>query len=73
MTVFNKVSFYFRDMMQRKILQTIIFIIFRDSLMFYQSLLSPQAKRCIIITYEHGIYELPHELPNDLSLTILGN
>ena len=24
-------------------------------------------------TYKHGIYELPHELPNDLRLRILGN
>ena len=35
--------------------------------------LSPQVKRCTIITYKHGIYELPHELPNDLRLRILGN
>ena len=42
-------------------------------LMFYQILLSPQVKRWAIITYEHGIYELPHELPNDLKLRILGN
>ena len=34
--------------------------------MFYQILLSPQAKRWAIITYKHGIYKLPHELPNDL-------
>ena len=34
---------------------------------------SPQVKRCAIITYKHGIYELPHELPNDLKLRILGN
>ena len=34
--------------------------------------LSPQVKRCAIITYKHGIYELPHELPNDLTLRILG-
>ena len=27
----------------------------------------------LIITYKHGIYELPHELPNDLRLRILGN
>ena len=26
-----------------------------------------------IITYKHGIYELPHKLPNDLRLRILGN
>ena len=27
----------------------------------------------MIITYKHGIYELPHELPNDLRLRKLGN
>ena len=26
-----------------------------------------------ILTYKHGIYELPHELLNDLRLSILGN
>ena len=36
--------------------------------MFYQIFISPQVKRCAIITYEHGIYELPHELPNNLRL-----
>ena len=35
--------------------------------------LSPQAKRCGNIAYEHGIYNLPHELPNDLRLWKLGN
>ena len=35
--------------------------------------LSPQVKRWAIITYKHGIYELPHELLNDLRLWILGN
>ena len=34
---------------------TIIFIIFWDFLMFYQIFLSPQVKRCAIITYEHDI------------------
>ena len=48
---------------------TIIFIIFRDFSMFYQIFLSPQVKRLAIITYKHGIYELP----NDLRLRILGN
>ena len=38
--------------------------------MFYQVLLSPQAKRCVIITYIHGLYESPHKLPNDLRLGI---
>ena len=32
--------------------------------MFYQIFLSPQVKRWAIITYKHGIYELPYELPN---------
>ena len=41
--------------------------------MFYQIFLSPQVKRCAIITYKHSIYELPHELPNDLRLRKLGN
>ena len=26
-----------------------------------------------IIAYKHGIYELPHEFPNNLRLRILGN
>ena len=36
--------------------------------MFCQIFFSPQGKRCEIITYKHGIYELSHELPNDLRL-----
>ena len=36
--------------------------------MFYQIFLSPEVKRWAIITYKHRIYELPHELPNDLKL-----
>ena len=47
---------------------TISFIIFWDFLMFYQIYLSPQVKRWAIISYKHGIYELSHELPNDLRL-----
>ena len=46
----------------------ITFIIFWDFLMFYQIFLSSQVKRCVIITYKHGIYEFSHELPNDLRL-----
>ena len=41
--------------------------------MFLQIFLSPQVKRCAITAYKHGIYELPHELPNDLKRSILGN
>ena len=36
--------------------------------MFYQTFLSPQVKQFAIITYQHGIYEFPHELANDLEL-----
>ena len=36
--------------------------------MFYQIFLSPRVKRWAIITYRHGIYEVPHESPNDLRL-----
>ena len=36
--------------------------------MFYQILFSSQVKEWVIITYKHGIYELPNELPNDLRL-----
>ena len=36
--------------------------------MFYQVFLSPQVKQSTIISNKHGIYELPHELPNDLRL-----
>ena len=43
-------------------------IIFWDFSMFYQIFLSPQVKRWANITYKHGIYELSHELPNDLRL-----
>ena len=46
----------------------IIFIIFWDFLIFYQIFLSPQVKRCAISTYKHNLYELPHELSNDLKL-----
>ena len=34
---------------------------------------SPKVKRSVIISNKHGIYELLHELPNDLKLKILGN
>ena len=52
---------------------TIIFIIYWDILVFHQIFLSPQVKRSAIISNKRGIYELPHELPNDLKLRILGN
>ena len=39
--------------------------------MIYQIFVSPQVKQCAIITYKHGIYELPHKLLNDLGLKYL--
>ena len=33
----------------------------------------PQEKRCAIIIYKQGIYELPHELRDELSLRTLEN
>ena len=42
-------------------------------MMFYQIFFSSQVKRRVIISCKHGIYELPHELVNDLRLRILGN
>ena len=41
--------------------------------MFYQIFFSPKVKKSLIITYKPGIYELSHELVNDLRLKILGN
>ena len=58
--------------MQKKIFQKILVIIFWDFLMFYQIFFSPQVKRSVIINNKHDIYELPHELRNDLRLRILG-
>ena len=50
--------------MQKKNLETIIFIRLWDFLMFYQVFLSQQVKQCVIITYKDGI----NELPNDIDL-----
>ena len=41
--------------------------------MFSQSFLSTLMTRCTIISYKHSTYELPHDLPCDLRLRILGN
>ena len=41
--------------------------------MFYQSFLSPQVQRIVIINNKHGIYELPQKLANDARVRVLGN
>ena len=61
MTAFHNISCSQKHNMQKKILQTVIFIIFWDFLMFYQIFFSPQVRWCATITYKHGIYELPFE------------
>ena len=52
---------------------TVLVMIFWDFFMFYQISFSPQVKRSVIISNKGGIYELPHELPNNLRLRKLGN
>ena len=73
MTVADQCSCQEKHEEQNKTLRNIIVIIFLDILMFYQTILSPQVKRCVIIIYKHGAYELNHECPNDLRLKILRN
>ena len=43
---------------------TIMAMIFRDFLMFYQIFFSSEVKQCVIISNKHGIYELPNNLSN---------
>ena len=51
--------------------QTIMVIKLWDFLMFYQIFLSPQVKQSA--SNKQGVYELLHELPNDLKRRILWN
>ena len=46
----------------------IMAIIFCDFFMFGKISLSPQVKQRVIINNKHGIYQLPHELLNDIGL-----
>ena len=48
-------------------------VIFWGFSMLYLIVFSTQVKRSVIINYKHSIYKLPHRLPNDLRLKILGN
>ena len=48
-------------------------MIFWDFLILYQIVFSPRVKRSMSISNKHCVYDLPHELPNDLRLSILGN
>ena len=67
MYIFRKVPLLYILNVEDTIFEpTIMFIIFLDFSMFYQIFLSPQVKRGVIITFKHGLYELPHELLSDL-------
>ena len=59
--------------MQKIILQTTMDIIFWEFLLLYQIFFSPQVQESMIISNKHGIYQLPDELPKELSLRILEN
>ena len=41
--------------------------------MVEQLFVSPQVKPSVIISNKYGIYELPHEFPNDVRPMIVGN
>ena len=41
--------------------------------MFYESFVSPQVKRIVIISNKHGIFKFPHDLPNNVRLRTLGD
>ena len=59
--------------MRKKIIQTILVIIYGNGLMFEQIFLSPQVKQIVSISNTHGIYKLPHKSTNDLRFSILGS
>ena len=54
-------------------LTTILVIIFWHFLIIQLRSESPQVKRYLISGITNSVHELSHELPNDLSLSILGN
>ena len=58
----KKLGFLYQCLFKRGPKPALIFITFWDFLTFYQIYFSPQAKRCAIISYKHGIYELPNDL-----------
>ena len=57
-----------KEVKSKKAFVEITFIIFADFLMFYRIFFSPQGKRSAIASNKDGIYELPHDLPNDFRL-----
>ena len=49
-----------------------MFIVFWGILIDEQIFFSPQVKRSVIISNKHGIFELPHELPDDYGIFAAG-
>ena len=70
MTVFNNWSYYWRDKKQKKVEDNHGHNVLR---LFDVLANFVKGKRIVIISNEHGIYELPHELPNGVQLRILRN
>ena len=58
---------------KKKKIQRILVIIFWNFTMLQYRSDSPQVKQKLIFSIANLVYELPHELPNDLRLRILGN
>ena len=73
--LFATVDFSFLEENERipRLNTTILVIIFWNLTIFYYRFDSPQVKRNLISSAANLVYELPHELPNDLTLRILGN
>ena len=63
---------FFTILNWRKFLLFIILLIDKRLIPVCLAILWGTRYRWAIITYEYGIHELPHELPNDLRFRILG-
>ena len=58
---------------EKTIFQTILIIIFWDFTMFEHKPDQPKVKRNLLTSKAKLVYKLPHELPNELRLTMLRN
>ena len=54
-------------------LATILDKVFSNFTAYYQSFYSLQVRQYLITCTKNTVYKLPHELPNDLRIRILGN
>ena len=54
--------------MPTEIFQTILAMIFWDFSMLYQTFVSPQVKRIMIISNKSGVNKFPNEFPNNSPL-----